>query len=128
MGDSELERKLTELLDLQLVKWESVPTRIIELTQIKDTIISTRKKERYKEGKKLVKALNHPTRLEILIAIDKGATCSCELEFITGLSQATISHHLNILEDAGLITRDRKGKWTFLKSETRGILNTLFDL
>jgi len=44
MGDSELERKLTELLDLQLVKWESVPTRIIELTQIKDTIISTRKK------------------------------------------------------------------------------------
>ncbi|MFX1506795.1 MAG: ArsR/SmtB family transcription factor [Promethearchaeota archaeon] len=128
MGDSELERKLTELLDLQLVKWESVPTRIIELKQIKDAIASTRKKAEFKEGKKLVKALNHPTRLEILISIDKGATCSCELEFITGLAQATVSHHLTILEDAGLISRDRKGKWTLLKSEKHSILQNLFNL
>jgi DNA-binding transcriptional ArsR family regulator len=128
MGDSELERKLAELLDLQLVKWESVPTRIIELKRIKDTIAYSRKQNKFKEGKKLVKALNHPMRLEILISINEGASCSCELEFITGLAQATVSHHLTILEDAGLISRDRKGKWTFLRSEKHSILETLFAL
>lgn len=128
MGDSELKRKLTELLDLQLVKWKSVPTRIIELKQIKDTIASSKKKNKFKEGRKLVKALNHPTRLDILISIDEGASCSCELEFIMGLAQATVSHHLTILEDAGLISRDRRGKWTLLKSEKHTILETLFDM
>ncbi len=128
MGDSELERKLTELLDLQLVKWESVPTRIIELKRIKDTIAYSRRHNKFKEGQKLVKALNHPMRLEILISINEGASCSCELEFITGLAQATVSHHLTLLEDAGLISRDRKGKWTLLKSEKNFILETLFNL
>jgi ArsR family transcriptional regulator len=128
MGDSELERKLAELLDLQLVKWESVPTRVVELNQIKDEITSIRRKDEVREGRKLVKALNHPTRLEILISIDKGATCSCELEFITELAQATVSHHLSILEDAGLISRDRKGKWTLLRLEQHSILKILFDL
>ena len=127
MRDSELERKLTELLDMQLVKWESVPTRIMELKQIKEIITSTRKQNKIKEGRKLVKALNHPTRLEILISINNGASCPCELEFITGLAQATVSHHLTILEDAGLISRDRKGKWTLLKSEKHSILKNLFN-
>ncbi|UCG00722.1 MAG: winged helix-turn-helix transcriptional regulator [Candidatus Heimdallarchaeota archaeon] len=128
MGDSELERKLTELLDMQLVKWESVPARINELMRIKDLISSSKQQNQYKEGRKLVKALNQPTRLDILMSIDKGASCPCELEFITGLAQATVSHHLTILDDAGLISRDRKGKWTLLKSEKHTFLKTLFDL
>ncbi|MFX0123681.1 MAG: ArsR/SmtB family transcription factor [Candidatus Hodarchaeota archaeon] len=128
MGNSELKRKLNELLDLQLVKWESVPARINELKQIKDTIASSKQKNEFKEGRKLIKALNHPTRLDILISVDKGALCSCELEFITGLAQATVSYHLTILEDAGLISRDKKGKWTLLKSKKHNFLKTFFDL
>ena len=113
---------------MQLVKWESVPTRILELKQIKEIIASTREQNKFKEGRKLVKALNHPTRLEILVSINKGASCPCELEFITGLAQATVSHHLTILEEAALISKDRKGKWTLLKSEKHNILKTIFDL
>lgn len=124
MGDSELERKLTELLDLKLVKWKSVPTRIQELNQIKEKISSSKEKEEFKDFKRLVKALDHPNRLDILISINNGASCPCELEFITELAQATVSHHLTILEDAGLISRDRKGKWTILKSVKPDILNT----
>ncbi|UCE13559.1 MAG: winged helix-turn-helix transcriptional regulator [Candidatus Heimdallarchaeota archaeon] len=122
MGDSELERKLSELLDLKLVSWNSVSTRIGELNQIKEEITSLQKKQELKDFKKLVKALNHPTRLEILISINNGASCPCELEYITGLAQATVSHHITILEEAGLISRDRKGKWTLLKSENPEII------
>lgn len=128
MGNSELQRKLAELRDMKLVKWESVPSRIDELKQIKEIVASSKKENKFKNGRKLVKALNHPTRLDILISIDKGASCPCELEFITGLAQATVSHHLTILEDAGLISRDRYKKWTILKSERHTILETLFGL
>ncbi len=124
MGDSELERKLTELLDLKLVKWKSVPSRIQELKQIKENISISKEKEEFKNFKRLVKALDHPTRLDILISINNGASCPCELEFITELAQATVSHHLTILEDAELISRDRKGKWTILKSKKSNILDT----
>ncbi len=124
MGDSELERKLSELLDLKLVKWKSVPTRIQQLKKIKEDISFLKEQEEFKDFKRLVKALDHPTRLDILISINNGASCPCELEFITELAQATVSHHLTILEDAELISRDRKGKWTLLKSEKPNILNT----
>lgn len=124
MRDTELERKLSELLDLKLVSWNSVSTRIGELNQIKAEIISLRKTQALKDFKKLVKALNHPTRLEILISINNGASCPCELEYISGLAQATVSHHIAILEEAGLISRDRKGKWTLLKSENPEIIET----
>lgn len=63
-----------------------------------------------------------------LISVNKGESCPCELEFITGLAQATVSHHLTILEDAGLIFRSRKGKWTILKSEKQAIVETFFAL
>ncbi len=124
MGDSNLERKLTELLDLKLVKWKSVPTRIQELKRIKEDISFSKEQEEFKDFKRLVKALDHPTRLDILISINNGASCPCELEFITELSQATVSHHLTILEDAGIVSRGRKGKWTILKSEKPNILNS----
>ncbi|MFX1284612.1 MAG: ArsR/SmtB family transcription factor [Promethearchaeota archaeon] len=128
MGDSELKRKLTELRELKLVEWESVSDRIDRLKQIKEIVASLKKEEEFKIGRKLVKALSHPTRLEILVAIDRGASCPCELEFITGLAQATVSHHLTILEDVGLISRNREKKWTILRSEKPTILETFFGL
>ena len=128
MGDLELEKKLNALLDSNLVKWKSVPKRMDELNLIRETVTSSKKKEKFKDGMRLIKALNHSTRLDILISLDKGASCPCELEYITGLSQATVSHHLTILEDAGLIFRSRKGKWIILISEKQAIIETFFAL
>jgi len=58
-------------------------------------------------------ALADPTRLRLLslIATAKGEVCACE--FVTTLrkSQPTISHHLKVLRDAGLIKSKRRGKW-----------------
>jgi ArsR family transcriptional regulator, arsenate/arsenite/antimonite-responsive transcriptional repressor len=60
------------------------------------------------------KALGDPTRLQILQKIGESTTpaptCSCVREW-TGLSPATVSHHLKELDDAGLINMERSGKF-----------------
>ncbi len=48
-----------------------------------------------------------------LLAIAQRALCACELEGPFDLSQPTISHHLRILREAGIVTTTRKGTWIF---------------
>ena len=60
------------------------------------------------------KALADPVRLRLLSLIaaapDRTA-CSCDLEAPVGKSQPTVSHHLAVLADAGLITKEKVGRW-----------------
>lgn len=60
------------------------------------------------------KALADPARLRILSLITARAdasACVCDLIEPLGLSQATVSHHLKVLREAGLIAGDRRGTW-----------------
>ena len=65
------------------------------------------------------KALADPTRLEILrlVAAQSGPTCVCDIVDHFDLSQPTISHHLKILREAGLVTQSRIGIWSFYAPE-----------
>src|SRR3954452_2369832 len=62
-----------------------------------------------------LKALADPTRLRLvsLVAAHGGEACVCDLTEPVGLSQPTVSHHLKVLVDAGLMTRDKRGVWAF---------------
>src|SRR6187549_12351 len=60
------------------------------------------------------KALADPVRLRLLsliAAAPEGSACSCDLEEPVGKSQPTVSHHLAVLADAGLITKEKVGRW-----------------
>ena len=60
------------------------------------------------------KALADPVRLKLLsliAAAPEGTACSCDLEEPVGKSQPTVSHHLAVLADAGLITKVKVGRW-----------------
>jgi len=60
------------------------------------------------------KALADPVRLRLLsmiAAAPAGSACSCDLEEPVGKSQPTVSHHLSVLADAGLITKEKAGRW-----------------
>lgn len=60
------------------------------------------------------KVLADPVRLRLLSLISAaGEMCSCDLVEPIGRSQPTISHHLSILADAGLLTREQRGKWAY---------------
>ena len=60
------------------------------------------------------KALADPVRLRLLsliAAAPDGTACSCDLEEPVGKSQPTVSHHLSLLAEAGLITKEKVGRW-----------------
>lgn len=62
------------------------------------------------------KAIGDPTRLRLLSIVaahEGGESCVCDLTEPIGLSQGTVSHHLKILVDAGLLTRTPRGTWSF---------------
>jgi len=64
----------------------------------------------------MFKALADPARLRLLSIIAShqgGEACVCDLTEPVDLSQPTVSHHLKILTDAGLLTRDKRGKWAY---------------
>lgn len=45
----------------------------------------------------------------------RGELCACEVQAATGLSHATVSHHMSVLVDAGLVTERREGKWMYYR-------------
>jgi ArsR family transcriptional regulator len=59
----------------------------------------------------MFKALGEPTRLRILEALAEGRTCVCTLRERTEISGPLMSHHLNVLRAAGLVTASRRGRW-----------------
>lgn len=62
------------------------------------------------------KALGDQVRLQLMIAVAAGENheaCVCDLTPDTGLAQSTVSHHLKLLVDAGLLARSQRGKWAY---------------
>jgi ArsR family transcriptional regulator len=79
----------------------------------------------------LLKALGDGTRLEVfrLIAGQENGICVCDIVDRFDVSQPTISHHLKVLRDAGLITVSRRGNWAFyaVDGSTLNLIRNLFS-
>jgi len=58
-----------------------------------------------------MKALSDPNRVRVLKLLQEGELCVCEIQNVLGLAQSTVSKHMKILEDAGLVNREREGTW-----------------
>ena len=65
----------------------------------------------------LFAVLADPARLRLLslIAAQPGGQCACDLVEPLGKSQPTVSHHLAVLTDAGLLSREKRGKWAYYR-------------
>ncbi len=78
----------------------------------------------------LLKALADPVRLRLMSLVAAhpgGEACVCDLNGAFDLSQPTISHHLKVLHDAGLLARDKRGVWAYyrVRTETLASIATL---
>jgi ArsR family transcriptional regulator, arsenate/arsenite/antimonite-responsive transcriptional repressor len=64
---------------------------------------------------KVAKALGDPVRLQLVDVLRKhaGKVCVCELVPLFDLSQPTVSHHLKVLRDAGIVGSERQGLWAY---------------
>jgi len=64
----------------------------------------------------LLSALADPTRLEILRQLAGSAeVCACDFTSCCDVSQPTVSHHLKVLRDAGVVTSERRGNWVYYR-------------
>jgi ArsR family transcriptional regulator, arsenate/arsenite/antimonite-responsive transcriptional repressor len=67
----------------------------------------------------LVKALADPVRLRLMSLVashEDGEACICDLNPAFDLSQPTISHHLKVLHEAGLLDREKRGVWVYYRA------------
>jgi ArsR family transcriptional regulator, arsenate/arsenite/antimonite-responsive transcriptional repressor len=70
--------------------------------------------------------LAHPIRLQLLdvLARNEGRVCVCDLESCVAVKQPTVSHHLRILREAGLVESEKIGLWAYYRVN-RDVLETL---
>ncbi len=60
---------------------------------------------------KVMKALSDPSRVKIMKMLQHKTMCVCELRAVLGVAQPTVSKHLKILEEAGLVRSEKEGLW-----------------
>jgi ArsR family transcriptional regulator len=72
----------------------------------------------------LLKALADPVRLRLMSLVashDGGEACVCDLNPAFDLSQPTISHHLKVLHEVGLLDREKRGVWVYYRVRTEAL-------
>jgi ArsR family transcriptional regulator len=73
-------------------------------------------KARYEARAAVAKALGHPTRLIMLDALQNKELCVCELTELVGADQSTVSKHLAVLKNVGLVDDRREGAMSIYRS------------
>jgi len=71
-----------------------------------------------------LKALADPVRLRLMSLVAShpgGEACVCDLNEAFDLTQPTISHHLKVLHEAGLLDRDKRGVWVYYRARTQAL-------
>ncbi len=88
------------------------------------------------EAVRLMSAMSDPTRLQIvaMLAAQSEPLCVCEIQANFDLGQPTISHHLRLLREVGLVTCEKRGLWVYyslahnILEQAAGYLNKLLSL
>jgi len=60
---------------------------------------------------RVMKALSDPNRVRVVKLLQAEELCVCEIKEVLGLAQSTVSKHMKVLEDAGLVDKKRQGTW-----------------
>jgi len=110
LKEDRLNKRLSRLLSSRTCPATHSPSYATELKQIAGEVA---KVEPADKQSRFFKALADDTRLRILKLLEVKEMCVCEVMIALDLTQPTASHHLGILENAGLVKDRREGKWVF---------------
>jgi ArsR family transcriptional regulator len=72
-----------------------------------------KRKAQYEAKARIVKAMAHPTRLFVVDELSKGERCVCELTEMVGDDVSTVSKHLSVLRNAGIVSDQKRGSQVF---------------
>jgi len=81
---------------------------------------------RFETRARIIKALAHPTRLFIVDELSRGEKCVCELTAMIGADISTVSKHLSILKNLGIVQDEKRGLQVFYRLKTPCVMN-FFD-
>ena len=90
--------------------------------------VKPRERELYEARARVAKALAHPSRLMILDALAEKPMCVCDLTKLVGADQSTVSKHLSVLKNAGIVSDRRDGVMVFYRLKVgclRGFWNCI---
>jgi ArsR family transcriptional regulator len=87
--------------------------------------MATRAREKYEARAAIIKAMAHPTRLLIIDKLSKREHCVCEFQEMVGADMSTISKHLAILKNAGIVAIDKRGQMVFYRLTCPCVLSFL---
>lgn len=76
---------------------------------------------KYKTNAKIFKAFCDENRLMILELLQDGEQCACKLLDALHIGQSTLSHHMKILCESGVVTGRKEGKWTYYSINPEGV-------
>ena len=78
---------------------------------------------RFEARAQIVKAMGHPSRLFIVDVLSRGERCVCELTEMVGADVSTVSKHLSILKNAGIVEDEKRGTQVFYTLKVPCVLN-----
>ena len=89
------------------------------------SVMKPKTQAKFEMRAKIIKAIAHPTRLFIVDELSRGERCVCELTDMIGADVSTVSKHLSILRNAGILQMDKRGVQVFYSLRTPCVLNFL---
>ena len=118
-------KRLERLINSGICPAENASEYADELKQLANRVVNA---DFIKRQSKFFSALADKTRLRILRLLMIREMCVCEIMVALNLTQPTASHHLNLLENAGLVKDRKEGKWVFYNIANPKIINDLHKL
>lgn len=69
--------------------------------------------QNYDENAKIIKAISDPSRLKIIDILSCGERCACDILQHFDFTQPTLSHHMKVLMDSGIVDSKKDGQWSY---------------
>lgn len=80
-------------------------------------------KQHYEARARVIRAMAHPSRLLIIDELNKGERCVCELTELVGSDTSTVSKHLAVMKNAGIVADEKRGTMVYYSLRVPCILN-----
>jgi len=125
MSKPRVGKRLNRLIKSGICPAEDASKYADELKQLADKVASV---ETADKRSRIFKALADETRLRILSLLEVREMCVCEIMVALDLTQPTASHHLGILENAGLVKDRKEGKWVFYRMADPKLIENMHKL
>ncbi len=124
MPELRVSKRLARLVKSGICPAEDASKYENELKQLADEIADS---ETADKQSRFFKALADETRLRIVKLLGVREMCVCEVMVALGLTQPTASHHLGLLENAGLVKDRKEGKWVFYSIADQKLIENMHE-